>query len=185
MTDPLGPFADEFAPVGRIVPTGDDVINKHLKDIEHTPPIHFHLIDPECKPRPHSDGALGYDVCSHSDITLLPHKPVLIPLGFRLAYDSIYVCLLMARSSLHLVNLIPANGVGLIDPDYRGEVMMPLLNIGTEPYVVKRFHRIGQLVFLCSAYLRPTDIRYSTGPDDPLPPTTRGTSGFGSTGTHQ
>ena len=68
-----------------------------------------------------------------------------------------------------------AQGVGVIDPDYRGEIKVPLLNTGSEPYTVQRGDRIAQLVF--QPYFRPLFQVV-----DELGNTDRAHGGFGHTG---
>ncbi|MDR2503844.1 MAG: dUTP diphosphatase, partial [Deltaproteobacteria bacterium] len=81
-----------------------------------------------------------------------------------------------ARSGLGGINgLTVAQGVGLIDPDYRGEIKVPLLNTSAETHVVKRGDRIAQLVF--QPFYRARFIR-----SEELGSTGRGEGGFGHTG---
>lgn len=83
---------------------------------------------------------------------------------------------IMARSGLaskHGINL--ANGVGLVDSDYRGELLVPLMNLGKEPFSVEPGMRIAQLVVLPVLFPTCTVV-------EQLPETERGTNGFGSTG---
>ena len=71
--------------------------------------------------------------------------------------------------------MIVANTPATIDSDYRGEVKVILVNLGTEPFAVTRGMRIAQMVF---ARVEPVDFRAVTE----LPETSRGSGGFGSTG---
>lgn len=83
-----------------------------------------------------------------------------------------------SRSGLGAVKgLVVAQGVGVIDPDYRGEITVFLLNTGREDYTVQNGERIAQLVF--QPYVRPLFTPVAT-----LGITNRGAGGFGHTGTH-
>jgi dUTP pyrophosphatase len=85
--------------------------------------------------------------------------------------------MLFARSSLHKKSLIIPNGVGIIDNDYRGEVMMLLHNISnTTDVIINWGERIGQLVIMP---IIPVDINIGT-----VGTTKRGSGGFGSTGSY-
>ena len=102
---------------------------------------------------------------------------VRIPTGIAAAPDRKDVALfIMARSGLaskHGINL--ANGVGLVDSDYRGELLVPLMNLGKEPFSVEPGMRIAQLVVLPVLFPTCTVV-------EQLPETERGSNGFGSTG---
>ena len=76
-------------------------------------------------------------------------------------------------TSKHGINL--ANGVGLVDSDYRGELLVPLMNLGKEPFSVEPGMRIAQLVVLPVLFPTCTVV-------EQLPETERGSNGFGSTG---
>ena len=111
-----------------------------------------------------------------------PHETVLVPTGLAVmpvdteSINDDVVMLLFARSGLsikHGINL--ANGVGVIDSDYRGEIRVALHNNSFNKYVVKNGDRIAQLV------VTPVFIPTVTNIDS-LDTTERGTGGFGSTG---
>ena len=86
------------------------------------------------------------------------------------------VAIVAARSGLGVKHgIVPANGIGVIDADYRGEVHVCLRNNGSEPFTVARGDRIAQLMFLpvlTAAFLEVEE----------LDETARGAGGFGSTG---
>jgi dUTP pyrophosphatase len=83
------------------------------------------------------------------------------------------------RSGLALKHGITVlNSPGTIDADYRGEVMVILINLGIDAFTVTRGMRIAQLVVAPVARVAFTSV-------DKLPPTYRGAGGFGSTGTHR
>ena len=125
-----------------------------------------------------TDGAAALDLhaCVEEDVTITPHARVMIPTGIAVAIPEGHVGIMAVRSSMgvkHGINL--ANGIGVIDSDYRGEMRVTLYNTTDEPYIVKPCDRIAQLMIVPVA--RPT-----LHVTDTLPETGRGTGGFGSTG---
>jgi dUTP pyrophosphatase len=122
-------------------------------------------------------GAAGYDVASaEADFVLQPLERRLVPTGLALAIPAGFEAQVRPRSGLavrHGVTL--PNAPATIDSDYRGELMIGLINLGTEPVTVTRGMRIAQLVFqrVEEVVLQPVDV---------LPPSARGGGGFGSTG---
>jgi len=99
-----------------------------------------------------------------------------IPTGLALAIPEGYVGLIFARSGLaSKFGVAPANCVGVIDSDYRGEIIVPLQNSGESDYSVRPGDRIAQLM------LAPA-IRARIEVVDELDGTQRGAGGFGSTG---
>ena len=128
-------------------------------------------------PRYGSAAAAGADLyaCLEQDVFLAPGETALIPTGLVMALPAGTVGLVYARSGLALrEGLAPANKVGVIDSDYRGEVMVALHNHSGETRRVSPGERIAQLVI--APYL--TGAFEEGDPDE----TTRGTGGFGSTG---
>lgn len=109
-------------------------------------------------------------------LTIAPGETVMIPTGLAMALPEGYAGLIYARSSLGTKRgLAPANKVGVIDPDYRGEIMVSLHNHGQTAQTVEPGERIAQLVI----------TPYITGvftPVESLDETARGAGGFGSTG---
>lgn len=124
-------------------------------------------------------GSAGMDLyaCIGEAITIAPHEIKLIPTGIALALESAeYVAYLYARSGLAIKHgIAPANCVGVIDSDYRGEVCVGLINQTTEPFVIEPNERIAQMVI--SPVILP-EIEVVDELDD----TDRGAGGFGSTG---
>ncbi|WP_302367343.1 dUTP diphosphatase, partial [Ruminococcus champanellensis] len=87
-----------------------------------------------------------------------------------------YVALVFARSGLGIKHgIAPANCVGVIDSDYRGEVLVPLVNRGREPFRITPGMRIAQLVVTPVLLPRTEEVQQ-------LPDSARGAGGFGSTG---
>lgn len=112
-----------------------------------------------------------------TDVTIEPGQTVLIHTGVALELPIGYAGLIYARSGLaSKKGLAPANKVGVIDCDYRGEVMVALHNHGTAPQTVSGAERIAQLVI--TPYITATFIE-----SEELSDTVRGAGGFGSTGT--
>ena len=123
----------------------------------------------------YSAGADLYAVCD-SDVLIKSGETVLIHTGLAVAIPEGYAGLIYARSGLaSKKGLAPANKVGVIDSDYRGEIRIPLHNHSSLPVTIDTAERIAQIVF--TPYLR--GIFEET---DTLSDTVRGTGGFGSTG---
>lgn len=130
-------------------------------------------------PRRQTAGSAGYDLtaCLEEPVQLLPNQTRLIPTGLAIQLQhSGLVGLVFARSSLGVkFGVVPANGVGVIDSDYRGEVLVGLRNTSDTPYTVQPGDRVAQLLIL------PVEL-----PElelcEQLEETQRGAGGFGSTG---
>jgi len=122
-------------------------------------------------------GAAGYDVCSaEPDFLLGPSERRLVRTGLALAIPAGYEAQVRPRSGLALKHGVTLpNAPATIDADYRGELMIPMINLGTEPVVVARGMRIAQLVF---QRVEAVELREVAE----LPPSERGAGGFGSTG---
>ena len=122
--------------------------------------------------------AAGADLyaCLEAPIVIAPGKTAFVPTGLAMELPRGYVGLVYARSGLACKrDLAPANKVGVIDSDYRGEFMIALHNHGTEARVVEHGDRIAQLVV--TPVIQPDYYEADTLDDTP-----RGTGGFGSTG---
>lgn len=120
----------------------------------------------------------GLDLSAYlaEPVTLLPGETQLIPTGIAIALPAGTVGLLFGRSGLGIRHGIsPANAVGVIDADYRGEVKIGLRNHSDTPFTIEPFDRVAQLVVL------PVETP-ALAVVDALPETLRGTGGFGSTG---
>ena len=125
-----------------------------------------------------SEFAAGADLyaCLDADVTIAPAETLLIHTGLAMEIPTGLVGLIYARSGLaSKKGLAPANKVGVIDSDYRGEIMVALHNHSTEPRTVSDGERIAQIVF-APYYTAEFNLV------DELGDTTRGTGGFGSTG---
>jgi dUTP pyrophosphatase len=109
-------------------------------------------------------------------VTIEPHKTVMIHTGLAMEIPEGYAGLIFARSGLASKRgLAPANKVGVVDPDYRGEFMVALHNHTDEPREVEGGERIAQLVIV-------PFIQGSFESVEELSDTVRGEGGFGSTG---
>jgi dUTP pyrophosphatase len=125
-----------------------------------------------------SKDAVGMDLHAAvtADVPLAPGATVAIPCGFAMALPSGYEAQIRPRSGLAAKNAISlVNTPGTIDPDYRGEVKVLLINHGKEPFVITRGMRIAQMVVM------PVP-RIAWAVVEELPPTPRGDGGFGHTG---
>jgi len=123
--------------------------------------------------------AAGYDLyaCLDGEVTIPPHQTQMIRTGLAAALPEGTFGAVFARSGLAArEGLRPANCVGVIDSDYRGELMVALHNDGPTERTVRHGERIAQLVLL--PYL-PMEFEAV----EALPETARGAGGFGSTGT--
>ncbi len=123
-------------------------------------------------------GSAGYDVCSaEPDFTIQPMERRLTRTGLALAIPAGYECQVRPRSGLALKHgLTLPNTPATIDSDYRGELMIAIINLGEDPVTVARGTRIAQLVF---QRVEEVELRLT----DELPASERGDGGFGSTGT--
>ena len=144
-----------------------------------TAPVSVKRLDPRAKlPTYGSAAAAGADLYALTDgpVTIAPGQTVLIHTGLALAIPQGYVGLVYARSGLATrQGLAPANKVGVIDADYRGELMVSLYNHSGETRTVECGDRIAQLVI--APYLT---ARFQEAEE--LDDTERGKGGFGSTG---
>lgn len=124
-----------------------------------------------------SEHASGADLCAavREQLTLLPGARALVPTGFSIALPPHYEAQVRPRSGLAIrFGVTCLNAPGTIDADYRGEVRVVLANFGTEPFIIRRGDRIAQIVVAPVA-------RATFDVVDELPPTQRGSGGFGST----
>ena len=125
-----------------------------------------------------SEYAAGKDLyaCIDEPVVIQPHETAMIGTGFAMETPIGYFSGIFARSGLaSKKGLAPANKVGVVDTDYRGEVKVALHNHSNEPQIVEPNERIAQLVVV--PFL-PFDFEEK----DELSETVRGDGGFGSTG---
>jgi dUTP pyrophosphatase len=128
-----------------------------------------------------TDGAAGADVVAAvpqgSPVKLYTGDRAAVPTGLTVAIPEGYEIQVRPRSGLakeYGIQLV--NAPGTIDADFRGEIHVLLINMGTEPFIIERGDRIAQLVLAKVPQIAWEEV-------DELPETTRGAGGFGSTGT--
>ena len=110
------------------------------------------------------------------DVTLAPGARAMIPGGFAMGLPPGFEAQVRPRSGLAAKNGVTClNTPGTIDADYRGEVKVPLINHGREPFTVTRHMRVAQML------IKPVQ-QIQWQPVDELPQTRRGEGGFGHTG---
>lgn len=125
-----------------------------------------------------SELAAGFDLYAavEADMTLNPGERSLIPTGFAMALPAGYEAQIRPRSGLAYKHGITClNTPGTIDADYRGEVKVLLVNLGQEPFTIRRNERIAQMVIQVIPAVTLTEV-------EELSETIRGTGGFGHTG---
>ncbi len=128
----------------------------------------------------HSAHAAGLDllaaVPNDEPLTMAPGGRALIPTGIAIALPEGYEAQVRPRSGLAVRHGITVlNSPGTVDADYRGEVQVPLVNLGAEPFVVRRGMRIAQMIV---APVRRVQLIEAQA----LPATERASGGFGSSG---
>ena len=131
----------------------------------------------EHPPRRATDGSAAFDLFSQGAIQILPGETVLARVGFRMALPEDRCALILPRSGLALKSgLTLANSPGLIDSDYRGEVMVALWYRLTDadPITLKENTAIAQMLIQPVVHDEWKEVPH-------LPPTARGEGGFGST----
>ena len=125
-----------------------------------------------------TEGSAGYDVaaCLDGEIVIQPGETRMIGSGFAIALEPGYAAFIYARSGLGIKSgIVPANCVGVIDSDYRGEVIVGLRNMSDAPFTVRNGDRVAQMVI---ARCETPELVLCKEIDD----TSRGAGGFGSTG---
>jgi dUTP pyrophosphatase len=128
-------------------------------------------------PARQTGGSAGYDVCNADpDFLIAPMERRLVRTGLAFAIPAGFEAQVRPRSGLAVKQgLTLPNAPATIDSDYRGELMIGLINLGNEPVAVTRGMRIAQLVFQRVEQVELVEV-------DQLPESGRGAGGFGSTG---
>ena len=129
-------------------------------------------------PKYETEGSSGLDLEAYieKDLRLLSGERKLVPTGVSVAMPNNFEIQIRPRSGLAYKNGISViNTPGTIDSDYRGEIKVLLINLGTEAVTIKKFQRIAQMV-ICPI------IKANLKEVQELPETIRGAGGFGSTG---
>jgi dUTP pyrophosphatase len=141
--------------------------------------VQFQKLNPRATlPTYQTEHAAGMDVaaCIDAPLTIAPHERAVIPTGFAIALPPGFEAQIRARSGLAAKHgIMPANGIGTIDADYRGEVGVILLNTSNVPFVVEPDMRIAQMVIARYEVAHWSEV-------ESLEETIRGTGGYGSTG---
>ena len=130
-------------------------------------------------PKYETSGSSGMDISAYieKNIEILPGEKALIPTGFSLSIPKGFEIQIRPRSGLAAKKGISVlNTPGTIDADYRGEIKVILINLGKDKFIVENGSRIAQML-VCPV------IQAELEEVNELSETTRGTGGFGSTGT--
>ena len=149
-------------------------------------PAPNNVIDIEVKRLPHGEGlplpayathgAAGMDVVAAEDVMLAPMARHAVATGLALAIPDGFEVQVRPRSGLALKHGITLpNTPGTIDSDYRGELKIIMINLGAEPFAIRRGDRIAQLIVAPVQIARMVEV-------EELDETVRGAGGFGSTG---
>ena len=137
------------------------------------------LVRPNAKlPERITGGSVGFDIaaCLSENVVIAPGETKMIGSGLAIALQPGYAAFIYARSGLGIKHgMIPANCVGVIDSDYRGEVIVGLKNTSDVPFEISDGDRIAQMV------VSKCELPELVLCED-LDETTRGDGGFGSTG---
>lgn len=143
--------------------------------------MHDDVVDPSYG----SEKAIGLDISAYikrcdpsvRELAIQPGRRVTIPTGIKMAFEEGWYARIAPRSGLavkHGVDVL----AGVIDADYRGEIMVVLVNLGQQPVVIKHGERIAQIIFESADR---ADIKFIAAEAE-LGNTARGEGGFGSTG---
>jgi dUTP pyrophosphatase len=127
-------------------------------------------------PRFHSSGAVGLDLAARLETTIAAGKVSYIPLNVAVELPEGCWLMLAARSSTHKLGLMPANGIGIGDPDFSGnedEYQLAVFNFTTEPVKVAKGARVAQAIIVPFTKIEVEEVEDLGRPS-------RG--GFGSTG---
>tara|TARA_B100001027_G_C16148297_1_gene276905 strand:- start:192 stop:632 length:441 start_codon:yes stop_codon:yes gene_type:complete len=129
-------------------------------------------------PKYETSGSSGMDLCANIEtkIKIGPGKTSIIPTGISLSIPKNYEIQIRPRSGLAAKNQVSVlNTPGTIDADYRGEIKVILINLGSNTFTVKRGERIAQMVLTPVVKAKFKEV-------ENLGETDRGSGGFGSTG---
>ena len=158
------------SPRARSLPTMEAPIDVAVEVLAHARDIPL--------PAYATDGAAGMDLFAAvtEPVVLAPGARGLVPTGLKIAIPAGFEAQVRPRSGWALrLGLVVPNSPGTIDADYRGEVSVILMNLGSEPVTIDRGVRVAQLVFAPVARARLVAVAS-------LPSTARGAGGFGHTG---
>ena len=128
------------------------------------------------KPTQGSELAAGYDLRASEEVRIYPHSSAGITVTTKIQMPDNYLCHLMPRSSIcNKKGLILTNSIGLVDPDYTGNLIFNFWNLGNDAITIKKGERIGQAVFH-------NRIEVEFVEAEEFKQTDRGDKGFGSSG---
>lgn len=144
-----------------------DFVGVEIQKLTDTATIPFHG----------SDAAAGYDLYADGDYRLFPRETAKVSTGIAMSIPDGYWGGIYARSGLAVKNgLRPANCTGVIDSDYRGEIIVAVHNDSREIQYIHRGDKIAQMIISPFMYWKIKEV-------EKLDDTDRGSGGFGSTGT--
>ncbi|MFZ4466572.1 MAG: dUTP diphosphatase [Phycisphaerales bacterium] len=145
----------------------------------HAVEVRFKRLRPGAQvPAYQSDHAAGLDLhaCLEAPLTLAPGDIAMVPCGFAMAIPHGFEGQVRPRSGLSTkFGISMPNAPGTVDSDYRGEMMVPLINLGRVAFTVEHGMRVAQMVIAPVARAAVREV-------DELDGTARGHGGFGSTG---
>lgn len=134
-------------------------------------------LDPELKmPAMAHAGDAGFDMYAAKDTTIKPGERLSIPTGIKMEIPDGYVGLIWDKSGLSHKHGLKTFG-GVIDAGYRGEILVGMMNLGTEPYTFEKNHKVAQMIIQ-----RREEVDIVEAEEGELANTSRGEGGFGSTG---
>jgi dUTP pyrophosphatase len=140
--------------------------------------IEFRKLDPDVAlPRRARDGDAGLDIQANDTVKVGPGERAMVPTGLAVAVPAGHAGLVLPRSGLaSRQGLTLANSPGLIDEGYRGEIIVAVVNLDPDqPVEIRKGDRIAQLLVVPFAPVEVAEVAE-------LPPSSRGESGFGSSG---
>ncbi|MDP1662551.1 MAG: dUTP diphosphatase [Phycisphaerales bacterium] len=141
--------------------------------------VRFKRLNPRATmPAYQSEQAAGMDLaaCLDAPVTVAPGHIVKVPLGFSIALPVGFEAQIRPRSGLATkLGVTVPNSPGTVDSDYRGEMVVALINLGREPYTVEHGTRVAQMIVAPVSHATLLEV-------EELDATARGTGGFGSTG---
>jgi len=145
-------------------------------------PVTIEIINksPHALPEYQTSGSAGMDLRAWLDtpVTLQPLERKLIPTGLYIALPESYEAQIRPRSGLSIKRgLSLVNAVGTIDSDYRGEIMVPVINLSQEAQTIENGERIAQMIIARYEHAQWSLV-------ETLNETDRGAGGFGHSGTH-
>lgn len=137
--------------------------------------IKIELTNENCMPVKKHNTDAGYDLKATTCMTLHFHEEYLFDTGVRFAIPPGYCGMVFPRSGLGNAGAVLKNTVGIIDSDYRGNILVNIKNVSERPLTIAKYERFAQIVIV-PVLLAELEVV------DKLPITERGAGGFGSTG---